>query len=77
MTDDDDSKHPERMRPGLPHRQQKLDADRHLISIELPPDTLNRMDALLEPDETREDFVRVATRNEITRRKAERGERDK
>ena len=77
MTDDDDSKHPERMRPGLPHRQQRFDADRHLISIELPPDTLNRMDALLEPDETREDFVRVATRNEIARRKAERGERDK
>ena len=73
MTDDDDSKHPERVRPGLPHRQQKLDADRHLISIELPSDTLSRMDALLEPDETREDFVRVATSNEITRRKAERG----
>ena len=77
MTDQDDSKYPERMRPGLPHRQQKLDADRRLISIELPPDTLNRMDALLEPDETREDFVRVATRKEIARRKAERGERDK
>jgi metal-responsive CopG/Arc/MetJ family transcriptional regulator len=64
------------MRPGLPHRQQKSDANRRLVSIELPPDILDRMDAVLEPGETREDFVRAATRNEIARRKAERGERD-
>ena len=61
--------------PGFRIGNRDLDADRRLISIQLPPDTLNRMDALLEPDETREDFVRAATRNEIARRKAERGAR--
>ena len=67
MTDQDDSKYPERMRPGLPHRQQKLDADRRLISIELPPDTLNRMDAVLEPGETREDSPQPRTKSRDAR----------
>ena len=37
----------------------------------LPPGTLKRMDALLKPGETRQDFVREATKNEMQRRERE------
>jgi hypothetical protein len=40
----------------------------------LPPGTIERIDAVLKPGETRDDFVRAAAKAEITRREAELGQ---
>ena len=41
--------------------------------LDLPPDTLKRIDAVLAEGETREDFVRTAVRTALAQQERERG----